>query len=367
MAVMIFAFCIFFMRILYAGGGTLGSVSSLIAVHQALRDGGRQVEALWLGTKDGPERAVIAAQGIAFTPMAAPKLRRYWDWRNWLTPFILIVGVLQARAAIKRFAPDVVASAGSFVAVPAVFAAWTKRVPSVIHQQDVTPSLTNRLLAPFASAITVGFSSSLAAFPALKTSLTGNPVRADRQLTERAAALELLHLTAAVPVLLVLGGGTGASALNQLVWAGFNDLVQWCQVIHLTGRGKMSVVAEHPRYRAFEFLGAEMAAAYAAADLVVSRAGMGVLSELGALGKPTVLIPIPHSHQVANAIVFAKSNAAIVLPQLGLTPADFVAKVRETIADQPLLANLSRNIAKMLPPDAAAAVADVVRRLAGVE
>ncbi|MDO8560271.1 MAG: UDP-N-acetylglucosamine--N-acetylmuramyl-(pentapeptide) pyrophosphoryl-undecaprenol N-acetylglucosamine transferase [bacterium] len=353
------------MRIMYAGGGTLGSVSPLLAVHQMLLQQGRQVDALWVGTKDGPERDVITGQGIAFVTVGAPKLRRYWHWRTLLLPCTLPFSILQARAAIKRFKPDVVVSAGSFVAVPVALAARTKRVPSLIHQQDVIPSLTNKILAPFASAITVAFSSSLAAFPANKTTVTGNPVRADRQLTERAAALELFRFSPDVPVLLVLGGGTGASALNRLVWDSLNDLVQFCQVIHITGRGKMAVIAEHPRYRAFEFLGAELSAAYAAADLVVSRAGMGVLSELGSLGKAAALIPIPSSHQVANAITFAKNNAAVLLSQTGLTTADFTGKVKEIIQDKPLLANLGRNISKMLPPQAAAAVADLVRRLSG--
>lgn len=353
------------MRILFAGGGTLGSVSPLIAVYQALKQAGHTVEVLWLGTAKGPEREVVIGQGIAFQPIVAPKLRRYFDWRTLIMPLPLTAGVVQALAAIRRFAPDVIVTAGSFVAIPVGIAARLRRVPLLIHQQDVLPSLTNRVLAPLASWITVTFATSLGAFPARKTTLTGNPVRSDRQLTHRNAALQSFQFSPAVPTLLVLGGGTGAAALNQLVITSLPSLVEFCQVIHLTGRGKMAVVAEHPRYRAFEFLGAEMSAAYAAADLVVSRAGMSVLAELSALGKPAVLVPIPHSHQAANAVQFARQNAALLMEQPGLVSTEFVAKIREAIADRPMLANLSRNISNLNPADAAQKVADIVRRIAG--
>ncbi len=353
------------MRILFAGGGTLGSVSPLVAVHQALIQQGQPVAALWLGTIKGPERAVVGGQGIAFQPIVAPKLRRYLDGRNLVAPFSLIVGVLQARAAMRRFAPQVVATAGSFVAVPVGIAAWLRRVPLLIHQPDVVPGLANRLLTPLASWITVTFAATRAAFPARQTVMTGNPVRSDIRLAGRGAAHQRFQFSAAVPTVLVLGGGTGAAALNQLVLDRLDALVAVCQIIHVTGRGKMAVVAEHPRYRAFEFLGAELSAAYACADLVVSRAGMGVLSELAALGKPALLVPIPGSRQTANAVEFAKHNAALLVEQPGLTPADFAAIIRTTLEDRPLLANLSRNIGSLLPADAASQVAEVVRRLAG--
>lgn len=353
------------MRVLFAGGGTLGSVSPLIAIHQALKQAGHTVDALWLGTANGPEREVVIGQGMAFQSIVAPKLRRYFDWRTLILPFSLFAGGLQALAAVRRFAPDVVVTAGSFVAIPVGIAARLRRVPLLIHQQDVLPSLTNRVLSSLAAWITVTFSASLTAFPARKTTVTGNPVRSDMRLTERGAAMQTFQFSSEAPTLLVLGGGTGAAALNQLVITGLQSLVEYCQVIHLTGRGKMAVVAEHPRYRAFEFLGAEMSSAYAAADLVVSRAGMSVLSELSAFRKPAVLVPIPHSHQVANAVQFARQNAALLMEQPGLTATEFVAKIREAILDAPLLANLGRNISNLNPPDAAQKVADIARRLAG--
>lgn len=355
------------MKILFAGGGTMGSVSPLLAIRGALGNLGVEVEGLWLGTVAGPERAVIERQGITFQGIAAGKFRRYFDWRTLMLPFTIPFSVLRARGILKRFRPDVVATAGSFVAVPVVIAAWTLRIPTLIHQQDVIPSLTNKILNPFATAVTVTFPDSLRAFAKRKSVITGNPVRPDLQLAERTTAYERFHFSPEVPTVLVLGGGTGASALNQLVWDSLQDLVGFCQIIHLTGRGKMAVVAEHPRYRAYEFVDAEMACAYTVADLVVTRAGMGALSELAALGKPAIIIPIPGSHQEENARAFAKNNAAEYLPQPGLTGQDFIGKIRQTLEDKALLANLSRNIGKVLPGNAAQAMADVMRRIASGE
>lgn len=352
------------MRILFAGGGTMGSVSPLLAIHSELKKQGVAVEALWLGTRDGPERAVIEKQGIAFAAMAAAKFRRYVDWRTVVLPLTVPWSVLVARGMLRRFRPDVVLSAGSFVAVPVVVAAWTLGIPTLLHQQDIVPSLTNRLLSPFATAITVTFPDSRAVFPTCKTMLTGNPVRPDLSLAEHATAYRRFHFAPDVPTLLVLGGGTGAAALNRLVWDALSELLQFCQVIHLTGIGKMAVVPEHPRYRAFEFVDEDMAYAYTIADLVVSRAGMGALSELAVLGKPAIIVPIPGSHQEQNAMAFAKSNAAIFLPQPGLTANDFAAQVRKTLNDRVLLSNLSQNISGMLPKNAVQALADVARRIA---
>lgn len=351
------------MRIVFAAGGTLGSVSPLISVSQELHTSG-EVECRWLGTRGGPEHEFLAAAGFTVQPITASKLRRYLDWRNCFLVFPLAWGVLQAFRYLGRFRPDAVVSAGSYVALPVALAAWLRRIPITVHQQDVHPSLTNRLLAPLASAISVSFPQSVDDFPRGKTVLTGNPVRRDLQPADLGSARRFFQLDPQVPTLLVLGGGTGAAALNRLVWDSLQQLLNCCQVVHCTGRGKMTVIAEHPRYRAFEFLGPELGTAYAAADLVVCRAGMGTLTELTQLAKPALLIPLPGTHQELNAAAFARQNAALLIAQPGLTPADFTANVCGTLADPPQLANLSRNIATMLPANAAAAVANVIRQVA---
>ncbi len=351
------------MRVLFAGGGTLGSVSPLIAIYHAMQKLGGPVTALWVGSRAGPERAVVQGLGLPFQPIISGKLRRYWDWRTLLAPLAVLLGLVQSWLVLRRFRPHVVVSAGSFVAVPVALAAWLRRVPIVAHQLDARPTLTNRLIAPLARAITVSFASTAEHFLRRKTTLTGNPVRGTLTIPDPSSARAFFQFDSGVPVVLVIGGGTGAAALNRLVWESLPQLLACAQVLHLTGRGKMQPVAEHPRYRAYEFLDAELAAAFGAADLVVSRGGGGTLSELAVLGKPAIVVPIPGSYQEANAIEFAKRNAAVVLPQAGLSPAEFARRVCEMLRDPPLLTNLSRNIAAMMPANAAQTVAQIVRRI----
>jgi len=147
------------------------------------------------------------------------------------------------------------------------------------------------------------------------------------------------------------GGGTGATALNQLVADSLGQLVTFCQVIHLTG-GRMAQTISHRRYHSFDFLTDELKHAYAAADLVVSRAGMSALTELAMLGKPTIVIPISESHQESNASAFLKNNAVVLLREQQLTASQFAQAIQELLGDPATLRNLSRNIRSVLPTDA---------------
>jgi UDP-N-acetylglucosamine--N-acetylmuramyl-(pentapeptide) pyrophosphoryl-undecaprenol N-acetylglucosamine transferase len=162
----------------------------------------------------------------------------------------------------------------------------------------------------------------------------------------------------------VTGGGTGALGLNERVAAAAPALVQFCQVIHLTGRGRAVLPAQpSPRYHAYEFLVDEMKHALAAADLVVSRAGLGTLSELAALGKPMVLVPMPDSHQTANAAAAARAGAARVVAQADLTPARLVELTRALLADAEERAALAAAARRLLPADAAERIAGLLAEM----
>jgi UDP-N-acetylglucosamine--N-acetylmuramyl-(pentapeptide) pyrophosphoryl-undecaprenol N-acetylglucosamine transferase len=171
-------------------------------------------------------------------------------------------------------------------------------------------------------------------------------------------AFEGLKLEASVPVLVVTGGGTGALGLNRLVAAAAPRLVEHVQVVHLTGRGRgVAVSIESARYRAFEFLVDEMPHLLAAATVVVSRAGMGTLSELAALGKPSLIVPLPGSHQWANAQAFARLGAVEVADQDALTPDRLAERIFKLLADGPRRDQLSRALSQSMPRDAAQRIA----------
>lgn len=343
------------LRVLLAGGGSGGSATPLLAVAEALQqrlDG--NIRLLYVGTARGPERALAARVGLPFVAVRAGRLRRYLDWRHLVDPFLLALGCLDALAVVRRFRPHVACSAGGFAAVPPTLAARALGVPALVHQQDLEAGLANRLLAPLAGRVTLAFPASRVWFP--RGVVTGNPVRRAILGGDAARARARFGLAPDLPTLLVTGGGTGALALNRLVAQAAPLLADCCQIVHLTGRGK-GVAPSAPRYHPVEFVTEEMADLWAAADLVLCRAGMGTLSELAALGKAAILVPMPRSHQEANAAVFAAAGAALVRDQASLTPALLAASVRELLADQGRREDLGARAQALLPPGAADRVA----------
>ena len=366
------------MKIILSGGGTLGSVTPLIAIYEELKKQTPALEFLWLGTKTGPEKKLVESYGIEFRPILAVKWRRYFSWRNLLDIILLPAAMAQAFWVLVRLIRPVgqpqsfdgvketnrqqvvILSAGGFVSVPLVWAGLLLRVPSIIHQQDVRPGLANILMAPAAKIITVTFAKSAKRFPAKKTVVVGNPVRADILKGDKNQAVKLFHLKIDVPTLLVLGGGTGALAINELLLKALPELVKFCQIIHQTGRAKTEKTAKHDCYHPYEFITDNLKHAFAAADLVITRAGMSTLSELAALKKPTIIIPIPNSHQVDNAVEFEKNNAAVVLEQNNLDASRLAQAVKSILSDSAQLQNLSRNIGKILPPDAAQQILKII-------
>ena len=354
------------MRILLAGGGSGGSATPLLAVAAEIRSRRPDVAFLYVGTRDGPEVQLAAEERIAYVGVAAGKLRRYWSVENFIDLFRITDGIGQSIGVVRRFRPDVAVGAGGFASVPPLIAAALLRVPVLIHQQDVLPGLANRLLVPFARRITVSMPQTIARFASNRTELRGNPVRERILAGDPAQAVARLGLEAETPLLLVTGGGTGALGLNRIVVAAAPELVEFCQIVHLTGRGRG--VAAPPlgsRYQQREFLVDEMPHVLAASTLVVTRAGLSTLSELAALGKPAIVVPMPRSHQEANAAAFAEHGGVLVFDEAALSPEVLVSTIRDLLADDDRRVELGRAISRTMPRDAAARLADDVLALAG--
>jgi len=351
-------------RVLLAGGGSGGSATPVLAVAQALRRRAPNTQFLYVGTRDGPEAALAAAQDLPFAGIATGKLRRYWDLQNFVDPLRVAHGLGQAYVLARRFRPQVAFAAGGFGAVPPIISARLAGARVLIHQQDVEPGLANRLLVPWAQRITVSLPSSLAHFPRARTTVTGNPVRHEILSADPTVAYGALGLQTEVPLVVVTGGGTGALALNRLVAAAAPRLVETVQVVHLTGRGRgVPAETDSPRYLVREFLVDEMPHLLAAATLVVSRAGMGTLTELAALAKPAIVIPMPGSHQWANAHAFARLGAIEVADQDALTPATLADRVVGLVADAARREALSSALLESMPRDAAERIADALLAL----
>lgn len=344
----------------------MGSVTPLLAVAEEIKKAAPDTNFLWIGTKKGPEKKVVGDYGINFKSVPAGKLRRYFSGWNFIDPFLILAGFLKSFFIILKFKPQIILSVGGFVAVPVIWAGWVLRVPSLIHQQDVRPGLANKLTARFAKIVTVTFPESLKYFP--QGVVTGNSVRQEVFTGDRERAIKVFKLERDLPTLLVLGGGTGALELNKIVVRAAPEFLKFCQVLHVTG-GRFDELSkfeaealrkENTRYHLFDFLAEPLKDAYAVSDLVVSRAGMGTLTELAVLGKPTILIPIPKSHQEDNAWYFKKRNAVCILDQEKLTSESFVAAVQELIGNKVELENLSKNIKEVMPADAAQKMVKII-------
>ena len=354
------------MRVLLAGGGSGGSATPVIAVAQALRRDVPDVDLLYVGTRTGPERALAAANGLRYEEISTGKLRRYWDRQNVTDVGRVAAGLGQSVGLARRFRPHVAFAAGGFAAVPPIIGARLAGARTLIHQQDVEPGLANRLLVPFASRITLTLPSSLDHFPRGRSVVTGNPVRQEVLTADAARAFEAFSLDPALPLVLVTGGGTGALGLNRLVAAAAPRLVERAQVIHLTGQGRgVPAATTSPRYRALEFVVDEMPHLLAGATLVVTRAGMGTLTELAALAKPTLVIPMPGSHQWANARAFQRLGAIQVADQDALTPDSLAQQVLALLDDATRQRQLAGSLAASMPRDAADRIAHELRALAG--
>lgn len=339
------------MKILLSGGGTAGSVSPLLAVADEIQKNDKETKFLWIGGKVGPEQEMVATHNIEFKKICAGKLRRYFSLKNLIDIFRIKIGFLQAFFIILNFKPDVIVSAGSFISVPIVWAGWLLRKKILIHQQDIRPGLANKLMAPFADKITVSFSESLKDYSKEKTILTGNPVRNDIFLGDKKRAVKLFNLEDNLPTVLIVGGGTGAINLNKFVLDGLNELTKFCQVIHITGKGK-HVKVQNNKYHQYDFLKNEFADAIEIADLVVSRAGLGSLTELSALKKPAIIIPLAKSHQEVNAKYFVDKDAVVYFKEEKLSTQKFVSEIKNLLYNKEKLNHLKNNIYKFLKSDA---------------
>ena len=310
-------------RIVLTGGGTAGHVTPNMALIPRLLADGWAVH--YIGAADSVEQGLIARiPGVTFHAIAVGKLRRYFDWKNFTDPFRVIKGVFQAQGVIRKLKPNVVFSKGGFVSVPVVYGAKANGVPVVIHESDMTPGLANRLSAPFAKVECCTFPEAVEHAHG-KGVYTGTPIRPEILSGDRDRGLNMFGFSPERPVLMVVGGSSGARAINAAVVEALPKLTQNFQVLHLRGKGNLGADLEGtPSYVQCEYLNEEMADAYACADLLISRAGSNALSEILALKKPALLIPYPkgasRGDQILNAESFRKRGFSHVMMQEDLTP-----------------------------------------------
>ena len=309
-------------KIVLTGGGTAGHVTPNLALLPSLQERGYEVH--YIGSYNGIEKKLIEGAGIPYDGISSGKLRRYFDLKNFSDPFRVIKGYAEARALLKKYRPDVVFSKGGFVAVPVVLAAKHYKIPTIIHESDMTPGLANKICIPSAAKVCCNFPETLQYLPADKAVLTGSPIRRELLQGDRLTGLNFTGLSAAKPIIMVIGGSLGAVAINNAVRELLPKLLQKYQVIHICGKGHLDEsLIGRPGYVQYEYVDAPLRHLFAAADIVLSRAGANSICEILALRKPNVLIPLSaaasRGDQILNADSFARQGFSKVLKEEDLS------------------------------------------------
>lgn len=356
-------------KILYSGGGTLGPVTPLLAIHEMLKvEYGENYIPLWVGTRKGIEQTLVQQTGIQYRTIAAGKLRRYISAWNFIDLTKMLIGFFQSFGLLLKENPSLCISAGGYVSVPLHWAAWLLGIPTWIHQQDVQIGLANKLMTPIARQITTVLEAQTKLFSSKKTVWLGNPIRTDILSGTKKQAQKVFNVPPNVPVVFATGGGTGSLRINQLIIEAIPHLRGNAQVLHLSGRERpqeMVIRAEQlfkDYYQVHQFFSSEMKQAYAVADVVISRGGFGTLSELAALKKPVIVIPKP-GHQTENVAYFEKNHAVIQLDQ-EMMDGNLLAKTVKQLLENPAeQKRLGEKLFSMLPPAKAEKVVEIVKQL----
>lgn len=334
-------------RIVMTGGGSSGHVTPNIALIPRLVELGYQIH--YIGSKNGMEKPLIEKEGIPYHSISAGKLRRYLDLENFIDIFRVLDGVRQSVSILRKLKPSIVFSKGGFVSCPVVWAAWLCKIPVVIHESDMTPGLTNRLSMPFASKVCYTFPESGHHIPGNKGVPTGIPIRQALYKGKRERGLKRCGFSEGKPVIMVMGGSQGAESINSAVRNALPVLLREFQICHICGKGNVNPdFSRFHGYRQFEYSNEEQPDLYAAADLLVSRAGATSLFEILALRKPNLLIPLSRKasrgDQILNAGSFERQGFSQVLLEENLTEENLIDGIRKVHRERDVyIRAMSRN------------------------
>ena len=319
-------------RIILTGGGTAGHVTPNIALLPRLKELNYDIH--YIGSYNGIEKELIEQFGIPYHGISTGKLRRYFSVQNFTDPFRVIKGLGEAKKLVKILHPDVIFSKGGFVSVPVVLAGKSRHVPTIIHESDMTPGLANKISMPSASKICCNFPETVKCLPENKAVLTGTPIRQELLSGDAREGLKFCGFNAAKPVILVIGGSLGSVAVNNAVRSILPELLKDFQVIHLCGKDKLDASLNGTEgYVQFEYIKDELPDLFAAADLIISRAGANAICEISALAKPNILIPLSanasRGDQILNARSFERQGYSKVLEEESVNAQTLQSAIRE--------------------------------------
>ena len=360
------------LKIIISGGGTGGHIFPAIAIARAVEKMRPGTEILFVGAIGRMEMEKVPAAGYSIQGLEIAGISRSNMLKNISLPTKVLKSVSKAKEIISEFNPDAIVGVGGYASGPTLWAAIRKHIPTLIQEQNSYPGITNKVLGKRVNKICVAYPGMDKYFPANKLIMTGNPVRQDINdlATKRNEAKEYFKLNAGT-TLLVIGGSLGARTINLGIKNALQLLIgNNIQVIWQTGKTFYSeavgLAKEYPNIRVYDFI-AKMDYAYAASDVVISRAGAISLAELCIAGKPVLLVPSPNvtdDHQTKNANSLADRDAAIVIKD-DVAVKQLGTKVIELVSDTNLQNLLSENIKTLAITDSANRIAKEIIELSG--
>jgi len=379
-------------RIALTGGGTGGHIFPLIAILRELRNLAQKnqinLDIRYIGPNDFAAN-YMAKEGLITKNIFSGKFRRSFNPKDLFNDFIdifkIIAGFFQSLWQMLVYMPDLIISKGGYGSVPVMMAGTFYAIPKAIHESDSIPGLANTVFAKFARRIFVAFEKSKDYFPKNRTVVVGNPIRPELLKGDKLKSRQYLQLNSDRPIVLVLGGSQGAKSINDILLDILPDLVERTEVIHQTGiynfsevEGEVKVIFQEiikndefkKYYHPVAFLEEKtneplksLKDVMWAADLIVSRAGSGAIFEIAALGKPSILIPLPwasRDHQTQNAYEYAENGSAEVIESSNLTPNVFSDLIIRLAMNKDKLNEMSQKALAFSKPQAALHIAQQV-------
>ena len=369
-------------RILLTGGGTGGHIFPLLAVARGLRRvalelGIEEPQMLFLGPRELTAET-FPPERIEVKELYVGKLRRYFSLATILDFFKLPVAFFQSLFHLYWFMPDIIFAQGGYGSAFPIIVGWFYHIPVVIHESDSVMGLTNRILSNFAQRIFLAFPTSKK-LPS-NTFIAGNPLREGLLTGTVEEAKRFFGISLEKPVVLIQGGSQGSQTINELVLQALPKLLEYQEIIHITGQGHFEAIRAialaqvppqlHAYYHPYPFLDENaLANAYASCSLVVSRAGSGSIFEIAAAARPSILIPLPTAasdHQKKNAYMYADTGAAIVLEEENLTPNIFRQRIEKIVQDARLQQDMVEQAAEFARPGAADDIAKEIFKVINV-
>ena len=364
------------MRILFAGGGTGGHINPAISIADYIRKKEKDFEALFIGTQHGLETKLVPKAGYPIQYIDICGFDRKRLWRNASVLCKLVKSRQDCRNILREFKPDAVVCTGGYVSGPVAMAAAKLHIPAIIHEQNVYPGLTVRGAEKYVKYVAVSFSETTKHMKIPeKCVLTGNPIRAEILKTNYADARKKLNLSQK-PFVLVFGGSLGAAKINETMIGVLKKMSaeHKVQILFGTGDRNYNEIAQKLREQKIELDKDIQVVPYidnmdvvmSAADLVVARSGAITVSEIAALGKPSILIPSPNvvrNHQEQNAREFEAKGAAAVITEDGLSAESLYAKIMEMVSDPAALVKMGKNVKLLAKTDALEEIYQLVKKM----